>query len=82
MSKLKNFAVETAKERIGKPYKFGRDWRYSIWVEDCNAYMESHPRPYFDMRPHRSQMLIDCARQIMGLESKQYEGGDWKMYLN
>ena len=82
MKKLKNFAIESAKERIGKPYKFGDNWRYSIWVDDLNAYMDSQPRPYFDMLSHRSQRLIDCARQIMGLESVEYKGGDWRSYLN
>jgi hypothetical protein len=82
MKKLKHFAVESAKERIGKPYRFGNNWRYSIWVEDCNAYTESTPRPYYEMLAHRSQHLIDCARQIMGMESVEYRGGDWFRYLD
>jgi hypothetical protein len=82
MSKLKNFAVETAKERIGKLFKKGNDWSFLIWVDDMNAWTESYSTNYYKALFNRSQRMVDCARQIMGLESKQYEGGDWRMYLN
>jgi hypothetical protein len=83
MSKLKNFAVETAKERIGKLVQIEDEWKFLVWVDDLSSWIFSTPKTnYSDALFNRSQMLIDCARQIMGLENKQYEGGDWRMYLN
>lgn len=83
MSKLKNFAVETAKERIGRLVQIEDEWKFLVWVDDLSAWIFSTPNTnYSDAMHNRSQRLIDCARQIMGLESKNYEGGDWRMYLN
>ena len=82
MSNLKNFAVETAKERIGRLVQIEEEWTFLIWVDDLSAWIFSAPKNYYDALHNRSQMLIDCARQIMGLENKNYEGGDWTMYLN
>jgi hypothetical protein len=83
MSKLKNFAVETAKERVGRLVQIEDEWKFLIWVDDLSAWIFSTPNTnYSDALHNRSQRLIDCARQIMGMESIEYRGGDWRSYLN
>ena len=81
MSNLKNFAIETAKERVGRLFQIGNNWSFLIWVDNMNAWVESSPKPYHNTLHNRSQRLIDCARNIMGLNHKEYTGGDWRLYL-
>ena len=74
-------AMQSAMSRVGALYSIGGQWAYSVWENNYSAYWVTQPRPYEAARAAMAQSRIDKAREMLGLQPVQYDGGRWYSYL-
>jgi hypothetical protein len=75
-------AMQSAMSRVGALYSIGGQWAYSVWDSNFSAYWVTQPRPYEAARASMAQSRIDKAREMLGLQPVQYDGGRWYSYLS
>ena len=74
-------AMQSAMSRVGALYSIGGQWAYSVWDSNFSAYWVTQPRPYEAARASMAQSRIDKAREMLGLQPVQCDGGRWYSYL-
>jgi len=77
----RNAAIKTARSNISSLYAFGDNHRYNYYCDTAQCWRESTPREYHAALASRSQALIDCVRDMMGMDAVQYDGGAWTDYV-
>jgi hypothetical protein len=81
MKITRNQAIKIARKNVSTLSKFGDSYKYATYIHQFDAWRESSPREYYHAQSHRSQNMIDIARDAMGLDAVQYDGGSWTDYV-
>lgn len=81
----KKQAIKTARDNVSDIYRFGDNYRFSVYDKNLNAWCESWPTDYWRAKSNRSEALAIAARQALGYsngdEYIQYDGGSWIDYV-
>lgn len=77
----KTAAIRYARKNVTTLSIYGGGYRYSTYDAKMNAWRESCPKQYHAAVFDRSQDLIDYARDYLGLDQVQYDGGAWTDYV-
>jgi len=77
----KTAAIAHARKNVSSLHIFGGGYRFSTYDEKMTAWRESCPKQYHAAVFDRSQDLIGYAREFMGKEQVQYDGGTWTDYV-
>ena len=59
----------------------GKNWRVDSYSPKHRAWWQGTPQGYWEARQTYSQKLVDYAREFMGAEYAQYDGGSWIDYV-
>jgi hypothetical protein len=81
----KKLAIKKARDEVSL-FRFGNQWKISIWDEKFRAWYECHARPYADARLAASAAMLRKALEFTGGDSlRVYDfesnGGSWTKYL-
>ena len=82
----KSKAIKAAREQVSELYRFGENYRFSVYQRRFRAWMETYPTTYWNAKRMRSQALIEKAREALGFtdgdQFVDYDGGRWVDYLD
>jgi hypothetical protein len=76
----KTAAIKKARASVSNLYKFGSGYKFNCY-DDGKKWRESCVCEYHLANCHRSQCLIDHARELVGKPHTQYDGGKWVDYV-
>ena len=81
MKTTRNKAIKLARNNVSELSAFGDSYTFSTYSPMHSVWRQSVPRNYHNAQSARSQTLIDIARDAIGLDAVQYDGGSWINYL-
>lgn len=74
-------AVRQTAARVTDLFRFGGAYAYNWYDPTVNAWRQSTPGGYWELKARRSERMIEIACELMGVPAPQYNGGNWKTYL-
>lgn len=60
-------AYKKAKKQVHGPFKFGSQYKISVWSPSRKCWMESHPMDFFTARSRATAARIDAALELLGI---------------
>jgi hypothetical protein len=78
----KNQAIQRARREVSPLSPVGGGFTFTVWYPEYNAWLNMGTRNYHAAAARRAQALIDNARQALGQDPVQYDGGRWTDYVD
>jgi hypothetical protein len=85
MSNIPKTTAIIAARRAVVIHRCGDRWLVSKFEPACmgrRAWMDGVPSDWWTARRNYAQQCLDHAREAMGLDAVQYDGGEWTNYLS
>jgi hypothetical protein len=78
----KNQAIQRARREVSPLSPVGGGFTFTVWYPEYNAWLNMGTRNYHAATARRAQALIDHAREALGQDPVQYDGGRWTDYVD
>ena len=79
--KTKTSAIKHARQIVSTLSPIGGSYYFATYSEKMDAWWQHIAKPYHASVFHRSQALIDAARDYLDLPPVRYDGGAWTDYV-
>jgi len=74
----KTTAIKKARAEVSTLFKFGNGYKFTVWCESSNCWIDHGVYDYWLASWGRSQTMLDIARDLLEKPWKEYSGlGRW-----